>query len=118
MIEDDFQVVTQIKENKESKESNKNGNEEIIINKENNNNNEIKDKKDKNNENETIEIKDINENNNKSIDLKNSENQNILDKEENYPEEITTINDNFKLILNKIVKDENEEIINTNINQF
>ena len=30
MIEDDFQVVTQIKENKENKESNKNGNEEII----------------------------------------------------------------------------------------
>jgi hypothetical protein len=62
---------------------------------------------------------DINENNiNKSVDLKNSENKNILDKEEEgySSEEINNINDNLNLLLKKCTK-KNSDIINY-INQL
>ena len=113
MIEDEIQVTKEIKE---IKDKNDNGNNNIINNKEDNKDNKDNDNK-KNNENAIIEIKDINKNN-KSQDLKNSENKDILANEENVNiPELKNINDNLKLILKKLTKNEHKEIINS-INQY
>ena len=98
-----------IKINKKDKEE-KNSNKENSKNQNGNENNE------KINENATIEINDIN---NKSIELKNSDYLNMIDKEDNdtVPIELKNIIDNYELIRSKVSKTLNTELFNC-IEQF
>jgi hypothetical protein len=112
MIDDEVQMATKIDDIKVNKKEN----EEKNSNKENSKNQNGSENNEKMNENATIEINDVN---NKSIDLKNSEIGNMIDKEDNdnVPIELKNINDNFELIKSKVSKTLNTELFNC-IEQF